>query len=71
MTKTLLQIVMKISAKQLISDQNDTVHHENQVIRTPSDNNVIIWLTPSTHPLHYVIFEWSLTQLCSGTKELM
>ena len=36
MAKTLLQIDMKIPAQQLISDQNDRVHHENQVIRTPS-----------------------------------
>ena len=36
MAKSLLQIVMKITAQQLISDQNDGVHRENQVIRTPS-----------------------------------
>ena len=45
MAKTLLQIVMKISAQQLISDQNDKVYRENQVIRTSFGMKVIIgWM---------------------------
>ena len=58
MAKTLLQIVMQISAKQLISDQNDKGHCENQVIRTPSGINRVNSFIKQIH------FNVALDALC-------